>query len=348
MHAMGPSVPALGVCGWKGSGKTTLLEKVIPVLRRRGWKVGAVKNDAHGLEIDRPGKDSDRLFRAGADVLLEGPGEAARRSHREEAIPLIDRWAELPSDYDLILVEGHKSTPLPKIWLAGQDAAPPPPEISNLLAVLPWDGDRLVSFVSLLDEWIAERWKERPVYGGILVGGRSERMGAPKRLMEWQGKPVLERTSEAMELHTGRVVLLGSGTIPRQCGHLTRLPDPPGIEGPMAGLIGAMRWAAGAAWVFVSCDLPLLRGEAIAWLVEQRRPGRWAILPSVVEKRVEPLFALYEPQTRFLLEQMASRGRFAPRRLSEHRSVLSPRPPAELIDSWKNVNSQDDLLELGG
>ena len=66
------SEPVLAVCGFSGSGKTTLLESVVGELSRRGLSVGVVKHDAHGIQIDRPGKDSDRLFlpaRPGGDGM---------------------------------------------------------------------------------------------------------------------------------------------------------------------------------------------------------------------------------------------------------------------------------------
>ncbi len=75
-------MPVLAVCGWSGSGKTTLLESLIPLLRERGLQVAVVKNDAHGVEVDRPGKDSDRLFRAGASVVLRSPRESFARWQR--------------------------------------------------------------------------------------------------------------------------------------------------------------------------------------------------------------------------------------------------------------------------
>ncbi|MDP6460361.1 MAG: molybdopterin-guanine dinucleotide biosynthesis protein MobB, partial [Gemmatimonadota bacterium] len=64
-----PAGPVLAVCGWSGSGKTTLLDRVIPEITARGLSVAALKHDAHGLKVDPRGKDSDRLFRAGADVV---------------------------------------------------------------------------------------------------------------------------------------------------------------------------------------------------------------------------------------------------------------------------------------
>jgi len=76
------SPPVIAVCGFKNSGKTTLLEGVIPVLCNQGLAVGVIKHDAHGVQVDHQGKDSDRLFRVGADVLLHGPNETLARRHR--------------------------------------------------------------------------------------------------------------------------------------------------------------------------------------------------------------------------------------------------------------------------
>ena len=75
----GFGAPVLAVCGFSGAGKTTLLESAIPRLIERGLTVAVVKHDAHGFEVDRPGKDSDRLFRAGATITLSGQQEQFER-----------------------------------------------------------------------------------------------------------------------------------------------------------------------------------------------------------------------------------------------------------------------------
>ncbi|MFH2003029.1 MAG: molybdopterin-guanine dinucleotide biosynthesis protein MobB, partial [Planctomycetota bacterium] len=61
---------ALGICGWKNSGKTTLVEQLIPKLQGMGLHIAVVKSDAHGIDVDHQGKDSDRFYKAGADVVL--------------------------------------------------------------------------------------------------------------------------------------------------------------------------------------------------------------------------------------------------------------------------------------
>ncbi len=62
----------LGICGFKNTGKTTLIERLIPRLKTMGLEVLVIKHDSHGIDVDRPGKDSGRFFRAGVDVLLQG------------------------------------------------------------------------------------------------------------------------------------------------------------------------------------------------------------------------------------------------------------------------------------
>lgn len=122
----------LAVVGPSGSGKTTLLEKLVPALRARGLRVGVIKNDAHGFQMDREGKDTDRLFKAGADgVLIQSPTELAfRRAHAERQDPTALAERFFP-DCDLVLVEGAKGSDLPKleVWRSATHPAPldPPP-----------------------------------------------------------------------------------------------------------------------------------------------------------------------------------------------------------------------------
>ena len=147
----------LGVCGWSGSGKTTLIEGILPYLLQHKLKVAVIKHDVHGIDIDRPGKDSDRLFRAGADVFLQGD-EIFFRLHQDHVMD-IDALLELLQrtwNYDLILVEGHKQTPLPKVWLlnAGEEEAPA--DIANVLISLPKDDRRLGKMKDFLKEYIIE------------------------------------------------------------------------------------------------------------------------------------------------------------------------------------------------
>ncbi len=109
---------ALSVVAKSGTGKTTLLERLVPELGRRGVRVAVVKHDAHRFDIDHPGKDSHRLFAAGAEAILLLSPEKIALVKRVPATPdirtAIATW--LP-DVDLVLTEGFKQGPLPKIEL---------------------------------------------------------------------------------------------------------------------------------------------------------------------------------------------------------------------------------------
>ena len=337
--------PVLAVCGWSGAGKTTLLEAVIPELRRRGLAVAVLKHDAHGVDVDRAGKDSDRLFRAGAEVALHGPGEVLRRARPGGVDDLWGALAALLDHNDLVLVEGHKDTPLPKLWLASERDPGPPPGLTECLGVVPWGEGRPARMLELLERWLPPVWRAIPLLGGVLVGGGSSRMGKPKHMLRHGETTFLETASTALQSSVQQVVLLGSGAVPRSCEHLARLADPPRLDGPLAGILAALRWAPGCAWIFAACDLPRLTPAAITWLVEQRTPGRWAALPDC-GRGVEPLLALYEPQARGLLEALAASGQRAPRLIAAHGKAAVVQPPDDLRQCWRNINTPDDLAAL--
>ncbi len=108
--------PILSFIGKSGSGKTTLLEKLIPELKRRGYRIGTVKHHAHaGFEIDRPGKDTWRHAQAGSDhVVIVAPDKIA--SIRQLSAPLsLDEIAAGMSDVDLVLTEGFKRAGKPAV-----------------------------------------------------------------------------------------------------------------------------------------------------------------------------------------------------------------------------------------
>jgi molybdopterin-guanine dinucleotide biosynthesis protein A len=331
--------PLVAVCGWSGSGKTTLIEAVVPRLVDRGLRVAVVKHDAHGVQIDRPGKDSDRLFRAGADVILRGPGEIARRFVPGIAADLESVVDELQRSHDVVLVEGHKSTPLPKVWCGSADRGVPPEDVASVMAVLPWDSERRDLFEQLILESVETAHRSRPILGGLLVGGHSHRMGRPKQLLAAGRRTLGEIAAESVGSVASPVVLLGAGEVAPGLHRLLRLPDPPGVEGPLAGLTSALRWAPHATWLVAACDMPWIAPRAVEWLLGQRRPGRWAVLPRTADGRLQPLLAVYEPQAAQLVEGLIRSGNPAPRLLAQHEAVASPTVPEDLERHWGNVNT---------
>ena len=114
MHVL---MRVIGLAGWSGAGKTTLLIKLIPLLRQRGLSVSTIKHAHHGFEVDRPGKDSFEHRQAGASEVLVSSRRrwALIRELREEAEPGLADLLRRLSPVDLVIVEGFKAQPHPKI-----------------------------------------------------------------------------------------------------------------------------------------------------------------------------------------------------------------------------------------
>jgi molybdopterin-guanine dinucleotide biosynthesis protein MobB len=98
------------------TGKTSLLEKVIKELKNRGYKVGAIKHDAHRFDIDHPGKDSHRLTEAGADTMLITSLDRLALIKKHVVAPSLEElMTTYFADVDIVLTEGFKMSTLPKI-----------------------------------------------------------------------------------------------------------------------------------------------------------------------------------------------------------------------------------------
>ena len=135
-------IPIVSFVAYSGTGKTTFLERLIPKLKARGLKIAIVKHDGHRFEIDHEGKDSDRFTKAGADVTGLISSEKAvlmenRQTDPEEFLKKID-------GVDLILTEGFKQGPWPKIMLHRKGSGKPMP-------LLPEECLAVISDVEILD-----------------------------------------------------------------------------------------------------------------------------------------------------------------------------------------------------
>ncbi|WP_238883780.1 molybdopterin-guanine dinucleotide biosynthesis protein B [Clostridium sp. YIM B02551] len=109
-------IPVVSIVGYSNSGKTTLIEKIIPLLKDKGYKIGTIKHDAHEFEIDHQGKDTWRMRRAGADVVTissEIQMAMIKTVYAEENIDEIVK--QLFKDVHLVITEGYKASNKPKI-----------------------------------------------------------------------------------------------------------------------------------------------------------------------------------------------------------------------------------------
>ncbi|MCC7182725.1 MAG: molybdopterin-guanine dinucleotide biosynthesis protein B [Rhodocyclaceae bacterium] len=140
-----------GFVGYSGSGKTTLIERLIARFAAQSLRVAAIKHCHHGFDIDRPGKDSYRYREAGSQevLLVSGARWALLHELGQADEPAIAEQLTRLSDCDLVLVEGFKSTPIPKmeVFRTACTDAPLYPWLPGIVAVagdappaaaLPW------------------------------------------------------------------------------------------------------------------------------------------------------------------------------------------------------------------
>ncbi|MBU3937793.1 MAG: molybdopterin-guanine dinucleotide biosynthesis protein B [Proteobacteria bacterium] len=108
--------PVIAFIGQPDSGKTTLLEKLIPELRRRGYRIGTIKHHVHAFEMDKPGKDTWRHKQAGAStVALSSPTGLGIIHDVDGDLSIEELVGRYYGDIDLVITEGYKRLGLPKI-----------------------------------------------------------------------------------------------------------------------------------------------------------------------------------------------------------------------------------------
>lgn len=118
---------AFGIVGWKNNGKTTLVERLVAGFTAAGYRVSTVKHAHHEVELDQPGKDSWRHREAGASEVVVATARRWAVIHelREEPEPPLDALLARMTPVDLVLVEGFKRFPHPKLEVHRRERGTP-------------------------------------------------------------------------------------------------------------------------------------------------------------------------------------------------------------------------------
>ena len=186
--------------------------------------------------------------------------------------------------------------------------------------------------------------EQAPVWGCVLIGGRSRRMGRPKHLIRKKGRTWLEHAVEILTPKVDQVVISGAGEIPDALADLPRIADEPGLAGPLAGILSVMRWHHAVSWLVIACDQPDVQPESLDWLLAQRQPGVRAVLPDLLgDGHLEPLLAWYDFRCRPQLETIAASGSLKISQLANQVGIRHFQPPEHLRSSWRNVNTPDQI-----
>ncbi|MEO6078965.1 MAG: NTP transferase domain-containing protein [Steroidobacteraceae bacterium] len=192
-----------------------------------------------------------------------------------------------------------------------------------------------------------------PVYGLVLAGGHSSRMGQDKAALEYHGGTQLERAFGLLKNVVARAFVSVRADQTRdplraQFSQIIDVAD--GTEGPAAGIRAAQLAWPDAAWLVLACDLPWLDIATLQQLIARRDPARVATaFRSQHDGLPEPLCAIYEPAAAAALVQFLATGRNCPRKLLINSdTLLLEQPNTKALD---NVNTPQELaaaLALSG
>ena len=185
-----------------------------------------------------------------------------------------------------------------------------------------------------------------PLYGLVLAGGASRRMGRDKAALAYHGQPQVRWAHALLARHCERTYVSVRAD---QRGDPTRAGLPQVIDGhdglgPIAGIAAAQAAHPEVAWMVVACDLPFLDDGLIELLVAQRGRHRVTAFRSSHDGLPEPLCTIYEPATRLAILEAIAQGRLCPRRFVIGTGVpLLEQPDPGALD---NVNTPEEFVAV--
>ena len=184
----------------------------------------------------------------------------------------------------------------------------------------------------------------RPVYGLVLAGGKSRRMGHDKALLDHNGQSQLAYVAGVLDACVEKVFV---STRPDQAddeqrAQYAQIVDRYDDLGPVAGILSALEEKPEVDWLVVACDLPNIDEQTIRYLLEQRGGEQdFTAFTSSHDGLPEPLCAVYPSGSDGIIRQFVNDGMNCPRKIlirSDTRLLDQPHP--EALD---NVNTPDDL-----
>ncbi len=182
-----------------------------------------------------------------------------------------------------------------------------------------------------------------PVWGLVLAGGHSRRMGCDKAAISVHGVPQARHAYDLLRSVTGKAFV---SVRPDQHG-VAALKDLPAIDdgyesaGPIGGVLSAMEAHPGVAWLVLACDLPFADARGIRTLLMSRDPHRQGTAFMASDGHFEPLFAIYEPSLREPLRARFESGLSSLREALGDADVRLLCPPEDRM--LFNINTPDDL-----
>lgn len=182
-----------------------------------------------------------------------------------------------------------------------------------------------------------------PLFGLVLAGGKSERMGEDKGLINYHGLPQRQHARQLLQHYCKEVFI--SCRADQMEGVTAPLPDTFTELGPLGGLLSAFRTQPDAAWLVLPCDLPLLGDASLSQLVGFRNASRAATAFYTPDSKLpEPLVSIWEPRAYPLLLQFLAYGQTSLRRALIH--AETELIEAEHPQALRPANTPEEVAEI--
>lgn len=350
----------IAFCGFSGTGKTTLVSRLVSFLGKN-YSIGYYKHGCHRFDIDREGKDSNVVRQSGATTVMLSDPEKHALLGRDNPGPLLMKCGMLHVDF--LLVEGLKELPLPKLVLVDRDmkildlinknavanvialVAENPELIPAPMNLRVFQRDDIEGIAGFIMDFFYRRINRKPLFGLVLAGGKSSRMGQDKALIAYHEENQIVQTTKMLLKHCPRVYV---SCRPDQQSPYRKYDIPLVTDsyldiGPLGGLLSAQRLFPETPWLVTACDQPFLEHSFLEELTQKRNPFSFATAyRHHNSKKPEPLCTIYEPKSRAPLLLRHAAGSNSLRSFLEEFPIhyLSVKEPCCL----QNVNTPEERL----
>ena len=351
--------PFICFAGYSGVGKTTLLEHLVQRFKQDRIRVGYYKHDAHRFQMDKEGKDTWRVQKAGAGIAtINDPEHFAVIADNPFKKRTITHALE---QCDCILIEGYKKSPFDKIVFLDANGRLPiskddphiravvhqgvvDDELAQTLSVPLFHRDELDPLYAFVKQHFFDR--ASPLYGAVFVGGQSRRMGRPKFSLDYDGQSEPQRVTALMAQVTERVFLSARPDQDLQALEnldIERINDEHYGLGPVGGLATLMGRHPEAAWLIAACDMPFLDADSLKAITETRDPLRYG---TCFTKKgglgVETMCAIYEPKFIVPLFEAMSRRELSLSRIINELPFKLVKAGEDMRARFLNVNTPEE------
>lgn len=184
------------------------------------------------------------------------------------------------------------------------------------------------------------------LYGLVLAGGQSTRMGRDKSTMYWHGKEQRYYIADLLQQYCDDVFISCREEQQQEIdGQYKTIVDSVDGKGPMAGILSAFEQYNDVAWLVVACDLPLVDAQTLQQLIARRDVSKTATTyKSPHDGLPEPLITIWEPKSKMVLEEFREKGHNCPRKALINSNTLIIDVPDE--HALMNANTPEDAEKV--